>query len=367
MNNIKLKITVIKAGFIGAGGIARSHIFALSSLKYYYQDAPETRLVAVSTSTEKNRKDFAAAYGFEKSLPPDDFFKDPDIDTVYIFGPNRVHYEHLEKAVRMKSVKRVYIEKPLCSTLDEEEKTRKLVSENKHLKFQIGFQYLFMTPVREALKFWRSGALGKPVHFELKYFHGDYLQKAYRDKRTNRLTPAPDGGAMADLGSHVISILLAFLGNDLMTHGAIQSGDFPDVDRKSDLFSLVTLSDSKTGAAGTISASRIASGSGDLLSMDLYAENGSLHFTTRDPDYFEYFLEETGAHARVHTGSSFKGISSFPSGHVPPGWLRPMIHAHYIFLTESNNEACIPDIGHGLQVQRILRETAEKLRINSRL
>jgi hypothetical protein len=38
-----------------------------------------------------------------------------------------------------------------------------------------------------------------------------------------------------------------------------------------------------------------------------------------------------------------------------------MIHAHYVFLKGSASEPVIPDIAHGLQVQRIVRETAEYL------
>ena len=97
------------------------------------------------------------------------------------------------------------------------------------IKIQVGFQYLFSSAVREALAFWKSGKLGKPVHFDLKYYHSDYLKKEYRDKRASRLTPAPDGGAMADLGSHAISLLIAFIGDDLHITSAIQSGSFEDV------------------------------------------------------------------------------------------------------------------------------------------
>ena len=38
-------------GFIGAGGIARSHAFAINSLRYYYNDFPEIELEAVSSAT----------------------------------------------------------------------------------------------------------------------------------------------------------------------------------------------------------------------------------------------------------------------------------------------------------------------------
>ncbi len=351
----------VKVGFIGTGGIARSHAFALNSLKYYYNNLPEIRNVAASSFTEKSRSSFASSLGFEKPMSTEKFFRNEEIDTVYILGPNSVHCEHTRLASAMSKVRRIYLEKPVCSNEDEEAEIQKIVASHPHIKFQVGFQYLFMTAVREALRLWKTGRFGRPIHFELRYYHGDYLQKEYRDKRTNRLTPAPDGGAMADLGSHAVSLLIAFLGKNIKIKDALQAGSFPDVDNRSDLFSLITMQDSLSGAAGTVSASRIASGSGDLLSMEIYAEKGSIRFSSYNPDHFEYFLEETGSWTRVPTGSSYKGITSFPSGHVPPGWLRPMIHAHYIFLTGNDPDAFLPDIEHGLQVQRIVRQTAEML------
>jgi hypothetical protein len=99
-----------------------------------------------------------------------------------------------------------------------------------------------------------------------------------------------------------------------------------------------------------------------MLTMEIYAEKGALRFSSCSPDYFEYYLEETSSWSKIVTGSSFRDITSFPSGHVPPGWLRSMIHAHYVFLTDNKQEPFVPDIRHGLEVQRIVRETAEMLR-----
>jgi predicted dehydrogenase len=350
--------TNISLGFLGAGGIARSHAFAMNSMRYYYTDAPPVEFNAVASASEKSRESFASRFGFRKSLSPSKFFADNEIDTVFILGPNNVHCDHLEKAVQMKSVKRIYIEKPLCSSVIEEKRIEDIAADWPGVKIQAGFQYLFMSAIREALIMWRSGIFGKPVHFDLKYYHGDYLRKTYRDKRANRLTPAPDGGAMADLGSHAISLAVAFLGRDLVVTGASASGYFPDVDPRSDLFSIVLLRNTGSGAAGTIAASRVASGTGDTLSMELYAERGSIRFTTAEPGFFEYYLEETGKWTRIQSGSRYTGITSFPSEHVPPGWLRSMIHAHYVFLTGNDNDAFIPDVWHGLEVQRIIREAA---------
>jgi len=38
-----------------------------------------------------------------------------------------------------------------------------------------------------------------------------------------------------------------------------------------------------------------------------------------------------------------------------------MIHAHYLFLTDNNNKEFVPDIEHGLAVQRLVTQTAEAI------
>lgn len=347
-------------GFMGAGGIARSHAFALSSLRYFYPEVPEIEFEAVCSARKESRDAFAAKYGFKKSLSPEEFVRNPDINTVLILGPNKVHFEHLKLALSMPSVSRIYLEKPVCSS-ESEEKEMAEIANLSGKQIQIGFQYLQTASVREALSFWHSGKLGNPIHFDLKYYHGDYLQKTYRDKRQTRLTAAPDGGAMADLGSHGISLLMAFLGENLQITSAVQAGKFDDVPENSDLFSLLSLIHPENYAAGTMSASRISSGTGDLVSLEIYAEKGMLRYSSHAVDYFEYYLEETGEWTRHVVGSNYAPITSFPSGHVPPGWLRSMIHAHYIFLSGNDPKAFVPDLKHGLAVQRVVRETAEHL------
>jgi predicted dehydrogenase len=347
-------------GFLGAGAIARSHAFALNSLKYYYPEVPEIEFEAVCSARKESRDAFVAKYGFNKSLTIDEFKTNTQINTVLILGPNKVHFEHLKLALEMPSVARIYLEKPVCSTLEEEQQMEKIAATSGKT-IQIGFQYLQTASVREALAFWHTGKLGTPIHFDLKYYHGDYLNKSYREKRATRLTPAPDGGAMADLGSHGISLLMAFLGENLQITSAFQAGKFKDVPEDSDLFSSLTLVHPENKAAGTLSASRISSGTGDLVSLEIYAEKGMLRYSSHSVDYFEYYLEETGQWTRQVVGSNYSPITSFPSGHVPPGWLRSMIHAHYIFLNGSDSKAFVPDLRHGLAVQRVVRETADHL------
>jgi hypothetical protein len=157
-------------------------------------------------------------------------------------------------------------------------------------------------------------------------------------------------------------MLLAFLGNNIQLSGAVKSGSFSDVDPASDLFSQVLLTDLNTGASGSLAASRIASGTGDLLAFEIYAEKGALRYSSHTADFFEYFTEDSGNWVKVTSGSTYAPVTSFPSGHVPPGWLRSMIHAHYVFLTgRVSDEPFVPGISHALDVQRLIRTTARIL------
>lgn len=349
-------------GFIGAGGIARSHAYSLNSLKYFYDDAPGIELASVCSVTLESRNKFAEKFGFTKSDDLKDFVRNEDIDSVFILGPNKVHFEHLKAAIGMPGVKRIYLEKPVCSNLEEEAGIRELVNSHQNISIQVGFQFLFSATIRMLHHFWKSGKIGKPIHFELKYYHSDYLRKEYRDKRVTRLTAAPDGGAMADLGSHSISLLISLLGEKLEITNALQGGHFADVRDDSDLFSLISLYDKASCAVGTLSASRISSGTGDHFSLELFAEKGAIRYSSATPDSFEYFTDESAIWSKQFAGSSFKPYSSFPSAHVPPGWLRSMIHAHYIFLAGKTEGEYIPDIKHGLEVQRLVTQTADHLK-----
>ena len=352
----------INVGFIGAGGIARAHAYSLNSLKYFYSDSPEVDFWSVSSSRKESREKFASAYGFKIAEDQDSFFNNDDLDAIFILGPNKIHYEHFAKSLEMSNIKYIYLEKPVCSS-EQEEKSMKsmLASLNKSVKIQVGFQFLLQASVREALAFWKSGILGRPIHFDLKYYHGDYLKKSYRDKRQTRLTPAPDGGAMADLGCHAISLITAFLGDKLSILSALQAGNFPDVPLGSDLFSSISLIDNQTKAVGNLAASRVSSGTGDLVLLELYAEKGALRFNSQHAESFEYYLEETEKWTKHPVGSNYVPITSFPSGHVSPGWLRSMMHAHYLFLGGIDDSSFVPDLNHGLAVQRIVRETATHL------
>jgi predicted dehydrogenase len=345
-------------GFLGAGGIARSHVYALDALKFYYQDSPTIQKVLVASPTPQSRESFAQRFGFTEVVHPDQFWENNAVDTLFILSPNQTHTQQLLKAAQMPHIQRIYVEKPLGISHQDIHDLEEL-SEQKHGKIILtGFQFLQKSAIRRALADWHSGVFGTPVHFRAEYHHSSYLDRAYRLKHPDRLVTIPVNGAIADMGSHILSLLTAFLGNTLVVKFAKSSGHFPEVPKNSDLCTTVLLEDSTSGAIGTLVASRITPGSGDLLTFQIHGTRGSIQYTTDNPDCYETYLPDLGWQ-RHEIMSDYGSTSKFPSHYVPSGWLRALIHTHYLFLGGEPGHSIVPDLKHGILVQRLIQQIAD--------
>jgi predicted dehydrogenase len=349
-----------RVAFVGAGAVAHYHAHALAVLPFYYPRVPSIRLVAVASANPASSNAFSSRFGFASSSPAGEIWPRGDIDTIFLLGPNALHFTHLERALAMPSVKRIYVEKPLCASEEEERAIEKgLIPLAGERVVQVGFQFLQMPAARRARMLYRGGEFGRPVHFRASYLHSGYLDREYRRKRPERLKPAPVGGAAADLGSHALSLLVAFLGDSLEVADARQCAPFEDVPSSSDLCSIALLTDRATGAVGTLTASRISAGAGESLEVEIRCVDGGFRFSTERPDELEVFEATAGSHQVVHCGSDYGSQSHFPQAVVSPGWLRSFIHAQYIFLG-GRDDLPAPDLHHGLSVQRLLRESVNR-------
>jgi predicted dehydrogenase len=353
-------MTPIRIAFLGSGGIARAHAYALDSLKYYVLDSPTFEKRIVASPTPENRSSFASAFGFAEAIPPDAIWSREDIDALYILGSNHTHTPQLIKAAAHPTLQRIYVEKPIGSNR-EDLRTLEALDPAALDKFIIvGFQFLQKSALRKALHHWQTGEFGEPIHFRSEYLHSGYLDRGYREKRQARLKPIPAGGAAADLGSHALSLLTAFLGDALTVTEAAASGRFPDVPEESDLCTTALLKEEISGAVGTLVASRVSAGSGDHLTLEIRGTRGALLFDSAQPDVYRTFLPDMGWQ-RHDVMSDYLPVSKFPSDYLPSGWLRAMVHAHYLFLGGKDEIAMIPDLAHGIAVQRLLQAIADKV------
>ncbi len=124
--------------------------------------------------------------------------------------------------------------------------------------------------------------------------------------------------------------------------------------------SIVLMEDSASGGIGTMTASRITSGAGDQLKLELHGTKGSLLFNTADPDIYLSYLPNEGWR-RHDVYSDYLPASKFSSDYVPSGWLRALVHNHYLFLGGAPGISFIPDLDHGIQVEKLLLQIAERL------
>lgn len=353
----------MRVGFLGAGGIAQAHAYALDAMKFYYADAPQIEKVVVASPTSLSRESFAQRFGFSEAIPPDKIWQRDDLDALYLLGPNDTHTPQLLAAVQMPHLKRIFVEKPLGVSYQDLD-ALDVITQDDHGKFIVmGFQYLQKSAIRAALAHWKSGVFGEPVHFRAEYLHSSYLDSAYRQKHKDRLQPAPINGAVADLGSHSLSLLVAFLGKNLAIRSAAASGGFEDVPQASDLCTTALIEDLGSGAFGTLVSSRISAGTGDHFTLEIYGTEGTLRFNTSHPDSYLSYLPLEGW--RQHdVNSDYQPHSKFPSDYMPSGWLRALVHHHYLFLGGDTTGSFIPDLTHGMVVQKLLMQIASHLHSN---
>ena len=348
----------LRIGFLGAGGIAQSHAYALDALKYYYPDVPEIERVIVASPTPSSREGFAARFGFQEALPPEMIWQRKDINTLFILGPNRTHTPQLLQAAELPNIERIYVEKPLGTSQEDIHNLEAIQGNLKDKFILVGFQYLQKSSIRKALTHWQTGEYGTPIHFRTEYLHSSYLDEKYRQKHPDRLQPIPINGAATDLGVHALSLLTAFLGETLLVRDAAASGSFPNVPEHSDLCTTALIEETTSGAVGTLVASRVSAGTGDFLSLEIRGTKGALLFDTSHPDSYQSYLPEEGW-LRHEVNSDYLPITKFPSDYTPSGWLRALVHNHYLFLGGDREGSFIPDLSHGLQVQRLLQQISE--------
>jgi len=351
-----------RVGFVGAGAIARCHAFALAALPYYYDDAPEIAAARVLSARPERARSFARQFRFAAAASESEFWSDPELDTVFVLGPNRLHCEHARRALALPGIRRLYLEKPVCVTPEEAREMAQWRRRAPQVHFQTGFQLLQGAAIRRAWREWKAGSCGAAVQFELKLLHSGYLEPAYRASRASRLTPIPEGGAFVDLGSHLVSLAMAFLGPSLTTVHAHALSPFPELDPRSDMHTVVVVRDELSGAHGTLTASRVAAGHEDTLELEFSGERGAVRVRSAQPGDVELCTSPSRQDwTRVHCASDYGPRSRFPARGEPAGWLRPLIHAHYQLFGGTAEDEFLPDLDHGLAVQRVLHEVADRL------
>ncbi len=333
------EITQVGVGMVGFGFIGKVHAYGFRNLGLFYAPPPALpRLVGVCTSRPETAERARQTGGFEFGTTRyEDLLERDDIQVIDVATPNALHRDQVVGA--LEAGKHVYCDKPLCVTLEEAREVVAAADARQELAHGMAFHCRFVPATMRARELVEEGFLGDVYHFRASYLHSGYADP----KRPMSWRLEPQGGCLADLGSHVIDLMRYLLGEYDSVRGTLQrwlherpSADDPsrmvpvEVDDYASLQARM-----QCGALGFIEASRFATGTADDMSFEVYGERGALRWRMMDPNYLDAF-DATGSRqgfTRIATVQHYPEPSALPSPKLPVGWMRFHMHAVFDFLT----------------------------------
>ena len=211
-------------GLIGSGFMGKTHAlgFAIASRVF---DLPFDVDLAVLADVDAATAERAAgSLGFRRSTGNwRELLDDPEVQVIDITTPNTLHREMALAAIA--AGKHVYCEKPLAPTAAEALEMTQAAAK-AGVATQVGFNYLKNPMLGLAKRLIEAGEIG-----EVRTFRGVHAEDYMADAQspwTWRLDPAGGGGALADIGSHILATARYLVGPD---HRIDRGGR--DADRRS--------------------------------------------------------------------------------------------------------------------------------------
>ena len=268
----------VHIAIVGFGSIARSHLSALRDLPVV---RPGSVLPVVSTIvTERPAavRDEAEALGVRRVVVTlEEALTDHELQLVDVASRNDRHAAQAREV--LDANRALYLEKPIGRTRQEAESlaTHAL---DVDLPSQPGLVLRYEPAIVEARALIREGAIGEVRHGRMGSFHGSYLDPARPTSWRLRAASA-GGGAMLDLGVHLIDALRFLLGEARLVAASARTvvvsrpgadGDDEPVDVDDWSWGELEVGN---GAHVTVEASRIFLGA-EGVPFELYGTAGSL-------------------------------------------------------------------------------------------
>ncbi len=186
----------------GVAGLGR---FTESSFLPVLQQRKKNKLVAVYSSDLQRAKSLGEQFSADKYFNDFDAFLESDFEAIYIGSADVDHYQQVIKAA--KAGKKILCEKPLALNSKEAEEMVRVCEENK-VPLAVNYLYRYHPLVLKSKEIIDKNMLGKIVSMSAS-FNIDYAPNDnFRFKKN-----LSGGGALRDLGSHMIDLLRFFGGN----------------------------------------------------------------------------------------------------------------------------------------------------------
>jgi len=328
-----------RVGVIGFGFMGKTHLYGYKTIPFYYGYLPiPIKLQAICTKTQASADTAVRDYGFEYGTTDlQAFFNNNELDIIHICSPNKAHKEAIKEAIRRGI--HIYCEKPMTvSSADAKEIVTAL--QGSKLISQVVFHNRFYTSTMRAKEILDNGILGRPLTFRVRYLLNVNLDKNSKVSWRNF-----EGGALFDVGTHVIDLAYHLLGEFDSVVGKKWTlyetrpdglGGMVNI-TQDDAF--IAMLHAKNGATGIIEANKITAGAINNFIVEINCENGSLRINLEDPNWLEIFdnHDQSGAYGGNRGYKRIECMNRYPERVFPTerhgqGWLSGHVHCLYTFL-----------------------------------
>lgn len=196
-------------GLIGTGFMGRAHALAFGSANAALELPARIHLAALADADSARAEQCAQAWGFDRSHADwQQLIDDPRVQIVAITTPNHLHFPMAMAAIA--AGKAVYCEKPLAVSLAQADEMRRS-AKAAGVVTQVGYNYQHNPMIGLAKEMIEAGELGDIVSFQGE-FSEDFMGSA-TSPWSWRCEAAHAGGALADLGSHLLAMARYLLGD----------------------------------------------------------------------------------------------------------------------------------------------------------
>lgn len=356
-------------GLIGAGFMGRCHANAFAAVSGLFDvpAVPVKRLLA--DHSEEAATASARALGFERGTADwAELVKDDAVDIVAITAPNVLHEPMALAAIA--AGKTVYCEKPLSTTA-----TSALLmteaAEAAGVVTSVGFNFLRNPMIKLAQAMIAAGDIGAVTGFRGRHAE-NYM--ANPDVPHSFRTDPQGGGALADIGSHIISLARYLLGPIVEVSADCQTviADRPvrsgSSERRAvqvdDMTHALIRFDS--GVAGSLEANWAATGRTMDLSFEVTGSMGAIAFSQERMNELLVYGGSGGrsGYRRIEAGPAHAPYGNFcpaPGHHLGFNDLK-IIEVAELLAAHCGAGHCYPDFREALEVQR----TVEAMQASSR-
>ncbi len=263
-------------GLLGSGFMAKAHAKALLDAAMLRQQELRPALVSIAGRNETALAQACDLYGWqERTLDWREQIGDPRVGLFINTTPNALHAKPTIAAAR--AGKHVLCEKPLAANADQAFAMWQ-AAEGAGVVHTCGFNFRFTPAVRLAYEMIRAGEIGQIIHFRAQFLVSSALEErdlTWRDRGVEA------GGAIGDLGSHIVNLARFLVGEPTAVTASsrtlIAEREAGRVEVNDAFGALIEFA---TGASGTMEASRIAGGIGSRCAFEIDGTEGTLGFTS---------------------------------------------------------------------------------------